>query len=191
MKANGRTFPVVGVLSALVVGALLVASCDGGGEEITPTASPTAEVVTATPPPTEIVTATPPPTEVLTATPPPTEVLCPDTPRILRPEENDAVPMATQVEVEVEEPGEHDKHLYVLVRPIPDDPNQKYWVQARPTSAGNCRWISNPVYVGVETDSPGLPFALCAIVTDEILSRGESLRELPQGLSHCIDVTRQ
>jgi hypothetical protein len=99
--------------------------------------------------------------------------------------------MATEVELEVKLPETGDKQPYVLVRPIPDDPKQDYWVQATPTSAGNCRWISDPVYVGQETDPSGLPFRVCAIVTDETLSRGQRLHELPQGPSHCIDVTRR
>lgn len=177
MKANGRMFPLLGLLSALVVGALVLPACEEeDDQEPSPTPSPTVEVTTPTPTP----------TEVITPTPTPTELTCPETPNIIRPEPNQAVPMLTQVEVEA-----GDSDLYVLVRPIPDDPKQKYWVQARPTSAGNCRWISDPVYVGVATDRPGLPFALCAVVTEESLSRGQSLRELPQGPSHCIDVTRQ
>ncbi len=80
---------------------------------------------------------------------------------------------------------------YVLVRPIPEDPNQMYWVQAAAESADGNRWESNPVYVGQETDPSGLPFKVCVVITGETLSRGQSLRQLPEGPSHCVDVTRE
>jgi len=194
--------PVGAILFALVVAALPLAACGGGDHEVVSTVSPTAQAVTVTPAPTEtltvtlpptdeVVTVTPSPTEVATVAPSPTEVLCPDTPSILRPEPGAAVAMITEVELEVEPPELSDQHPHVLVRPIPDDPNQDYWVQAKPTSMGNCRWISKPVYVGERTDPSGLPFRICAVVTDDTLSRGQRLYELPQGPSHCIDVTRQ
>jgi hypothetical protein len=191
MKPNRRASPVLGLLSALAVGALVLAACDDGAEQPTATATPTVEVPTPTPTPTQAVTEIPPTTEIPTPTPRTPEVACPETPRIVWPQPNDAVPMTIKVELEVGLPESGDKQPYVLVRPIPDDPNQQYWVQAKPVDQGDCLWISDPVGVGVTTDPSGLPFALCAVVTDQPLWRGQSLAQLPEGPSDCIDVTRQ
>ena len=40
-------------------------------------------------------------------------------------------------------------NLYVLVRPIPDDPGQSYWVQTIPTIDQEGSWSSSPVYIGI------------------------------------------
>lgn len=188
MKAKRPILPVGAILFPLMVAALTLVACGGGDHEVVPTASPAAQAETATGAPTETLTATPSSTEVASAA---SEVLCPDTPSILRPEPGTAVPMITEVELEVEPPESVDGHPHVLVRPIPDEPNQDYWVQAEPTLVGNCRWISKPVYIGEGTDPSGLSFRVCAVVTDDTLSRGQRLYELPQGPSHCVDVTRQ
>ncbi len=91
------------------------------------------------------------------------------------------------ISVEFESP----EFAHVLVRPIPGDPNQDYWVQELATSTGPNRWVSDPVFIGIESDPSGLPFKVCVVITDSPLSRGQRLRQLPEGLSHCVDVTRQ
>lgn len=108
----------------------------------------------------------------------------PTRPRILAPAGGEAVPMVITVEFESPEPA------YVLVRPKPDDPDQDYWVQAEATSTGPNRWKSHPVNVGQESDPSGLPFKVCVVITDHTLDADQNLRRLPEGPSHCVDVTR-
>ena len=128
---------------------------------------------------------TPPPTQEPESTIPSNSTV-----QIVDPEEGDAVPMQTRVEMLVE-PFELGEQLLVLVRPIPDDPNQDYWVQAKPGPIEEALWASDPVFVGIETDSPGLLFRICAVITAENLERGQHLRTLPSGPSHCMNVIRQ
>lgn len=175
--SNKRTVArLIGLVALLVLGAVLSGACGGGEEEASSTASP-AEDPTATAMPVEPeLTQTPSQQEQ-----PPLEAAL----GIVRPTRDEAVPMIITVEFESSELA------YVLVRPIPEDPNQQYWVQAAAESTGGNRWKSNPVYVGQETDPSGLPFKVCVVIADESLSRGQSLSEIPEGPSHCVDVTRQ
>jgi hypothetical protein len=101
------------------------------------------------------------------------------------PTNGQAVPMLITVEFESPESA------YVLVRPIPSDRNQDYFVQAAAGSIDTNRWQSYPVYVGIESDPSGQPYKVCVVITGSALSRGERLRQLPEGPSHCVDVTRQ
>ncbi len=161
--SNRRTVKrLIGFLSLLALVALFSANCGGGEDKPTSTASPAVDH-------TETVT--------------PTDL--DDVVEIIRPTPNEAVPMVISVEFDSPE------FTYVLVRPIPEDPNQQYWVQAAAESQGGNRWISYPVYVGQETDRSGLPFKVCVVISDESLSRGQSLPEKPEGPSHCVDVTRE
>ncbi len=156
---------IVTVIVAFGVGLLFFTACgDDRGTELTPT-------------PTREPEATIPSDSAVTV-------------QIINPEEGDAVPMQTRVEVMVE-PFELGEQLHVLVRPIPDDPNQDYWVQAEPGPINETLWASDPVFVGIETDRPSLPFRTCAVITAENLERGQRLRTLPSGPSHCVNVTRQ
>lgn len=111
--------------------------------------------------------------------------LPPPTVRILRPAGDQAVPVVISVEFE------SPKFAHVLVRPIPEDPNQDYWVQTLAASTGPDLWDSSPVLVGQKSDPGGLPFKICVVITSRMLSPGQRLRELPIGPSHCVDVTRQ
>ncbi len=162
--SNQRTVGrLIGLVALLVLGAAFSGACGGGEDNRSSTASPAADTT---------VTTTP-------VEPGPTDI------EIVRPTPNEAVPLIITVEFESSELA------YVLVRPIPEDPNQQYWVQAAAESTGGNRWKANPVYVGQETDPSGLPFKVCVVITDETLSRGQSLSEIPEGPSHCVDVTRQ
>lgn len=151
-------------LAAVGVGLLLLGACDDNGE---PEVTPTPAVERPTVPPDSMTTV-----------------------QITMPEEGNAVPIQTRVEVMVE-PNDQGLNLQVLVRPIPDDPNQDYWVQAEPGPIDGGLWASDPVFVGIEPDPPGLPFKVCAVITDKNVARGDRLRTLPTGPSDCVNVTRQ
>jgi hypothetical protein len=83
------------------------------------------------------------------------------------------------------------RYLTVLVRPIPTDPGQSYWVQAIPMST-ETGWSSQPVSIGLDHDAGrGLTFRICAVAASQEYRRGQQLGALPEGPSHCIDVTRR
>lgn len=87
--------------------------------------------------------------------------------------------------------------IYVLVRPIPGDPNQSWWVQPYPLIGDDGSWQAF-IGVGSETDAPGTPFDICAMVSDEELEVGRYGPEPPLAPSpppsalvrDCISVTR-
>ncbi len=158
---------------------LLSAACDGHETEPTPTAPAATKVASVDSLP-STATQTAPATASRAATPPPQA-----SPSIVSPTGGQAVPMIITVEFDSPEPA------YVLVRPNPADPNQGYWVQAEAVRTGPNRWQAYPVYVGAEADPSGLPFKVCVAITGSALSRGERLRQLPDGPSHCVDLTRQ
>jgi hypothetical protein len=185
MKSKRRWLWFSTVFVLCVLGVIVFAGCGEEEEEAAPTTVPTVEVPTEEPSPVPDTPTGSPVAESPTPTSPS------PIPAVTRPEANEAVSMETQVEVRVDPPDLGDFQLYVLVRPIPTDPNQQYWVQAAPVSIGEGLWESDPVYVGRETDTSGTPFGVCAVLTRETLSRGDSLDGLPDGPSHCIDVTRE
>lgn len=83
------------------------------------------------------------------------------------------------------------KYLSIWVRPLPSDPNQDYYVQASPYYLSGSQWTSTEVYIGQVGDSTGTPFKVCALVTNQVYSRGEYYYELPaSSLSYCVNVTR-
>lgn len=97
------------------------------------------------------------------------------------------------VSVKVHWDGTGGANLYVLILPVPSDSNQLWWVQTLPTqNAGN--WISSPVYIGQTGDAAGLPFEICAITTNEVLSRGQAWpQHVVEGWEKeqdCRDITR-
>lgn len=87
--------------------------------------------------------------------------------------------------------------IYVLVLPIPGDPNQSWWVQPYPLVRDDGSWEAF-IGVGAEDDQPGTPFDVCAIVSNEWLEPGRYGPEPPlppspppEALSrYCISVTR-
>lgn len=81
--------------------------------------------------------------------------------------------------------------LAALVRPIPQDTNQSWWVQASPQVNADRTWVSSPVYIGQPSDVSGLPLKICAVITTTELNRGQQLRSVPPGPSACVDVTRK
>ncbi|OGO07936.1 MAG: hypothetical protein A2Y61_05485 [Chloroflexi bacterium RBG_13_60_13] len=198
MRGKGRILPVMALLAALMATGLAVAACGGDGQETSPTASltavvsPTQQVTQTQSPPTETVSPTPTesvsPTATVSVSPTPPEDTCSDTPKILRPQPGETVPMETEVEFRVSPPESGDQHPQVLVRPML--PNQDYWVQRVPTQEGNCDWLSRPVHVG-EGGDRGLTFRVCAVVTDEVLTLGQRVFNLPQGPSDCVEVIRE
>jgi len=83
------------------------------------------------------------------------------------------------------------KYLSIWVRPLPSDPNQDYYVQASPYYLSGSQWTSTEVYIGQAGDPAGTPFMVCALVTNQVYSRGEYYYELPaSSLSYCVNVTR-
>ncbi len=199
---------LIAFVSLVALAALVSANCGGGEDGPSSTASPAADLTATVKPTNQEIGGTPTqedepsstasPAADLTATVKPTDQEIGGTPTqedqpttleavlgITRPTPNDAVSMVISVEFDSLE------FAYVLVRPIPEDPNQQYWAQAAAESQGGNRWISYPVYVGRETDPSGLPFKICVVISDESLSRGQSLPEKPEGPSHCVDVTRE
>jgi len=190
---------------ALLVGLVsLTAGCGGNGSEATPTPKakatatagsivPTATVTAGPIPPTATVTAGPIPTTATVATPstelPTAASGSPTSLAIVNPVSGQKVAMAISVVVQAPDLG--SGHLSVWVRPIPADPGQQYWAQEPPVETTLGTWKSNPVYVGQETDPSGLPFRICAVVTQETYSHGQQANELPEGPNSCVDVTRQ
>lgn len=160
------------IVCVALLAAVAVASCGGGAPPGLPTATPDATWTPAASPTAE-----------------PTTV--PVSLHIEAPAEGDYVSMLTYVRFRAEPLELQGLNAYILVKPIPNDPNQDWWVQALPTVAGEGVWESVPVYLGLETDPPGLPFRICAVATSDILRRGQNLSELPAGSSTCIDVARQ
>ena len=80
--------------------------------------------------------------------------------------------------------------IYVLVRPIPSDPNQSWFVQPYPLIEAGGNWEAT-IFVGIESDPEGLPFDICAIVTNDLFAPADRLDQLPRALSRdCIFVTR-
>jgi hypothetical protein len=83
-----------------------------------------------------------------------------------------------------------NENLILLVRPIPDDPNQSWWVQSAPVIKQDGRWTSSPVYIGIDTDR-GVPFRLHAVITTQKFALADQLPVPPKGQSHTIDVKRR
>lgn len=80
--------------------------------------------------------------------------------------------------------------IYVVVRPIPSDPNQSWWVQPYPLIEVDGSWNAD-IYVGLDRDLPGTPFDICAIVSDERLPGGVYGGVSPPARSRdCVTVVR-
>lgn len=80
--------------------------------------------------------------------------------------------------------------IYVVLRPIPGDPNQSWWVQPHPLVHDDGRWDAT-VFAGLETDPPGTPYIICAIVSNEEIKVGLYGEKIPVALSReCVSVMR-
>ena len=80
--------------------------------------------------------------------------------------------------------------IYVVIRPIPSDPFQDWWVQPYPLIAADGSWDAF-VFVGLEGDPTGTPFDICAIVSNQRLEEGRYGGLLPPSITRdCISVTR-
>src|SRR3990172_1691698 len=93
---------------------------------------------------------------------------------ITSPRDRSSVPLEVSVEGEsrgVAQSAVAPRSIYVVVRPIPSDPNQSWWVQPYAAVAPDGRW-SGTAYAGIESDVPGTPFDICAIVSEEQLEPG-------------------
>ena len=110
--------------------------------------------------------------------------------RLLSPSEDSAVPNRISVELEART-LERGEFLAVLVRPLPNEPFQSYFVQQPPMQVDSDRWVSQLVVVGAPDDVPGTLFDICAIITEFELSPGAKLSDLPLGMSDCVRVTRE
>lgn len=110
--------------------------------------------------------------------------------QLLSPAEADVVPnrISVQVEARTLEQGEF---LAVVVRPLPNEPFQSYFVQQPPVPVDGDRWVSQLVVVGAPDDAPGTLFDICAVITELELSPGVKLSDLPLGMSDCVRVTRE
>ena len=171
----------------------------------TPSPSPTASATDiATPTPTHTPTSTPRPTiRPSTPTPKPTPAPTPTpTPpsspsvTITMPRDGDSVPLGLRVEGGStgvgagRVPDTEPPWIYVLVRPIPGDPNQSWWVQSYPLIEESGSWDAF-IFVGLGSDPPGTPFDICAIVSDEPLKVGRFGGVPPTAVVRdCVSVTR-
>lgn len=109
---------------------------------------------------------------------------------ITSPKDGEKVGMVTTVQFSAPKP-EQGKYLVVFVRPLPNDPNQEWWVQSRPIRQVDGTWSSSPVYVGISSDKPGTPFVISVVLTDKPHSRGDHLPIPPPGISDSVNVTRK
>ena len=181
MRRERVLLPIVALLFGVVS---VTAGCGGDGSKATPTpkakatatatAGPVLPTATATPSSTALPTATP-------GTPPPLA--------IVNPVSGQSVDMI--ISVVVQAPDLAGKHLSIWVRPIPEASNQSWWAQEPPVETAPGTWKSDPVYIGKDTDPSGLPFRICAVVTEETYARGQQRRNPPEGPSSCVDVTRE
>jgi len=81
--------------------------------------------------------------------------------------------------------------IYIVVKPIPSDPHQSWWVQPYPIVNDSGRWETN-IFVGLESDPSGVPFFICAVASDEKIEIGRYGKEIPVALSRdCIAVTKK
>lgn len=82
------------------------------------------------------------------------------------------------------------RNLYIMVRPYPGVIGHFYFVQDYPIHTSQGIWQVNTVYIGAAGDLPGTPFRVCASVTTQTFTNGQSLTDLPSGERHCVDVYR-
>lgn len=185
------------VLAAYAVVALATGNGENGLVVPTPTSmpSPSPTSVVATPTPGIFATATPVPP---TLPPPSTPTHRPVVPSvtITTPRDGDSVSLGLRVEGDASGvaagrvPDTPPPWIYVVLRPIPGDPNQSWWVQPYPLIEASGSWDAF-IFVGIESDQPGTPFDICAIVSSERLSVGRYGGLLPPAITRdCISVTR-
>ena len=116
---------------------------------------------------------------------------------ITTPREGDSVPLGVTMSGESQGvaagqvPDGPPPWVYVVLKPIPGDPNQSWWVQPYPLVGADGSWEAF-VFAGIESDSPGTPFDVCAIVSDDVLDVGRFGGESPPALERdCVRVTRE
>jgi len=81
--------------------------------------------------------------------------------------------------------------VYIVLKPVPSDPHQSWWVQPHPLVHDDGSWEST-IFVGLESDPSGVPFTICVIVSDERIEAGRYGKEIPVALARdCIGVTRK
>jgi hypothetical protein len=90
--------------------------------------------------------------------------------------------------------GNDDNDLYVILLPDPNDDGQTWWTQDLPRQTGEGEWTVSKVYIGQHGDEPGLPFRICAIVTNKSLKPGQSWPQNKvlgwEKSEDCVDITR-
>lgn len=143
----------------------------------------------ATPPPPAGSTPPPPPP---TSTPGPPTVSV----TITTPNDGASVPLGVDVSGQSsgvaagQVPAGPPPWVYVVLKAIPGDPNQSWWVQPFPSVSADGSW-SAFVFVGIESDPPGTPVEICAIVSSDRLSVGRYGGTRPPAIAvACVSVMR-
>lgn len=174
------------LVASLAAFVILVSACGSDATKSSPTASPTTTGTSSRP-------STPPTTPPPTTPPPPAGGL---SVTIRTPGDGDSVPVRTTVKGLSREvsggqvPDSPTPWIYVVIKPIPYDPAQSWWVQPYPLIQTDGSWDSF-VYIGLPSDPPGTPFDICAIISKERLEVGRYGGELPPLLTRdCISVVR-
>ena len=78
-------------------------------------------------------------------------------------------------------------NLYILVRSNLGM-YDKYWLQDPPVVS--CDGWRGKAGIGGINDPSGMSYRVCAVMTDETLTKDKSVSDLPPGPSHCIEVKR-
>lgn len=183
------------VLAAVFLAAVF-AACSGDDGEPDPTSTPqVGPTATQEQPDTTSAPDDPTPSQepgVSTNTPVPAELSV----AISDPREGDSVGVGITVRGESQGiasgqvPDNPPPWIYVVIKPIPGDPNQSWWVQPYPLVSADGTWNAF-VFVGEESDVRGTPFDLCAIISNDRLAVDRFGGEPPAALSRdCIRVTR-
>ena len=175
------------LLTALLAVAFVACDADEGEPEATPTSSQEPPISTSTPNG---------PTSTVVAPSTRTPLLSDLSVTVSSPRDGDSVTVGISVRGESQGvavgqvPDTPPPWIYVLVRPIPGDPNQSWWVQPYPLVSGDGTWDAF-VFVGLETDVRGTPYDLCAIISNDRLAVDRFGGEPPPALARdCIRVTR-
>ncbi len=123
-----------------------------------------------------------------TPTPPPTDDGNDESSLVIEsPSEGDEVDMNITVNGSGAETAlQGGANLHLIIHPH----GYSYFVQELPQINDDGTWEASPVFVGQPHDA-GLSFDICAVLTDQSLSRGDELNELPPDPHSCIIVKRK